>query len=89
MCTGTDFSIDGGYSQEIVFSPTDMMKQLKVNSVDDNVGEGDEVIILNLITAVETNIINVTSDENSSAYITIIEDDSESEYHIAGKCSDT
>ena len=55
----------------------EMTKELTVGSVDDNIGEGDEMIILDLVTSVESNVINVVSDQNSTTYITIIEDDSE------------
>ena len=47
-----------------------------VSSLHDFIGEGDEVIVLELVTDVEDNVINVNSDQNMTI-ITIIEDDSE------------
>ena len=55
----------------------EMTKELTVGSVDDNIREGDEVIILDLVTSVESNVINVVSDQSSTTYIIIVEDDSE------------
>ena len=51
-----------------------MTKNITVNSVHDDIGEGDEVIILDIITDVD-NVINVNSFQQTTR-ITIVEDDS-------------
>ena len=51
-----------------------MMKEFNVTTLDDNIGEGMELIILEL-RDVEENMISVTSNQGTTE-ITIIEDDS-------------
>ena len=51
-----------------------MTKEFNVTILDDNIGEGMELIILEL-RGVEDNMISVTSDQGTTE-ITIIEDDS-------------
>ena len=51
-----------------------MTKEFNVTILDDNIGEGMELIILEL-RGVEDNMITVTSDQGTTE-ITIIEDDS-------------
>ena len=76
MLLGKDFSISGGTSQILPFGPFEMSKQITVTSLHDDIGEGDEVIILDLITDIG-NTITVNSIQQSTR-ITIVEDDSKS-----------
>lgn len=71
---GIDFLIDGGSSQIITFGPLDLSKEVRVSILHDDIGEGDELIILGLHTDVENNVININSGQKT-AFITIIEDD--------------
>ena len=71
-----DFRILGGNSQLIDFEKTQGSENVSVTVVHDMIGEGNELIILNLQTDVPNNNINVGS-INSSTEITIIEDDCE------------
>jgi hypothetical protein len=71
-----DFRILGGNSQLIDFEKTQSSENVSVTVVHDMIGEGNELIILNLQTDVPNNNINVGS-INSSTEITIIEDDCE------------
>ena len=69
-----DFIISGNIPQTLPFGRLEMMKEFNVTILDDNVGEGMELIILEL-RDVEDNMISVTSDQGTTE-ITIIEDDS-------------
>ena len=66
---------DGG-NQTIVFGELELSKEVIISALADDLGEGDEVIVLNLITDVAGNDINIESDLNQTR-ITIIEDDCE------------
>jgi hypothetical protein len=70
-----DFSIDGGIKlpYTLFFGASEMTKNITVNSVHDDIGEGDEVIILDIFTDVD-NVINVNSFQQTTR-ITIVEDD--------------
>ena len=57
-----------------MLSPQEMYKEIEINIVHDNVGEGDEVILLDLLTDIIGNDINVKSQQNSTE-VNIIEDD--------------
>ena len=74
---GTDFIIMGGVTQTISFSPEEMYKVIEVIVVQDILGEGNEVMVLDLVAHNNGNVINVGSHQLQTA-ITIIEDDSES-----------
>ena len=74
---GTDFIIMGGVTQTISFSPEEMYKDIEVIVVQDILGEGNEVMVLDLVAHNNGNVINVGSHQLQTA-ITIIEDDSES-----------
>ena len=52
-----------------------MFHNLTVSITNDNVGEGDEIITLELVTSLEVNTISVGSNQDTTV-ITIIEDDS-------------
>ena len=73
---GIDFRITPMISEEIPFMKTQMSENVYVTIRTDDVGEGDEVIVLQLDTNVASNVINVGS-INSETEITIIEDDCE------------
>ena len=77
MFLDEDFSVIGGTSQIVFFGPFEMSKQIIVTSLHDDIGEGDEVIILDLITDIIGNTITVNSIQQSTR-ITIVEDDSKS-----------
>ena len=66
--------MDGGNIQEIVFGADEMVKNISVTILDDDIGEGNEVIVLELDTDFESNVINVGS-MNSRTDIEIIEND--------------
>ena len=66
---------DGG-NQTIVFGELELSKEVIISALADDLGEGDEVIVLNLITDVAGNDISIESDQNQT-HITIIEDDCE------------
>ena len=73
---GNDFRIDGGSSQlTIDFEKTQSSTNVSVTILGDDIGEGDELIILNLETDGPNNI-NVGS-INDTTVITIDEDDCE------------
>ena len=72
--TGDDFVIDRGSSQTITFGPLDRSKAVTISVLHDEIGEGNEMIILGLNTDVEGNVININSDQRTTS-ITIIEDD--------------
>ena len=72
--TDEDFIISGGIPQTIQFGRFEMSKEFDVTILDDNIGEGMELIILEL-RSVEDNMISVTSDQRTTE-ITIIEEDS-------------
>lgn len=60
----------------ILFGQTETSHDLIISIGNDQLGEGDEIIILELVTSDDvSNIINVGSVQNI-AQITIIEDDS-------------
>lgn len=71
--TGQDFIISVGTPEQISFGQFEMAKDINVTSVHDNLGEGDELIILELTNDIN-NIIDVMSDQKTTQ-ITIIEDD--------------
>ena len=58
----------------ITFGRLESTKEINVTSVHDNVGEGDELIVLEVI-SYTGNDISVESDRNTTQ-ITIVEDDS-------------
>ena len=60
----------------IHFDPLETSKEVNVSSNDDELGEGNELIILELVTDVASNVINVNS-EQQTTNITIVENDSE------------
>ena len=70
--TGEDFTMT--MTEMIMFSPQEMYKEVKIMVVHDDLGEGDELIFLDLLSDVIGNDINVDSERNSTE-ITIIEDD--------------
>ena len=49
LFTGDDFTIMGGISQMIIFGRLELTKQITVTSMYDNVCEGDELIVLEVI----------------------------------------
>ena len=69
-----DFIISDNIPQTLQFGRFEMTKEFNVTILDDNIGEGMELIILEL-RGVEDNMISVTSDQGTTE-ITIIEDDS-------------
>ena len=76
MCnTGKDYTLSGGTIQILTFGVLEIAKEINVTSLHDEIGEGDEVIILDLIND-ETNVINVNIGQ-SRTEITILEDDGE------------
>lgn len=58
----------------ITFGPQEMYKDVEMMVVHDNLGEGDEVIYLDLLTNINRNVIKIDSEQNNTE-ITIIEDD--------------
>ena len=71
--TGEDYTISGGTIQILTFGDLEIQKEINVTSLHDDIGEGDEVIILDLIND-ETNFIDVNIGQ-STTQITILEDD--------------
>ena len=69
----TQFSLHNGANQTILFDQSEMSKDITVTGVQDNIGEGDEVIILDLITD-ERNVISVSIGQRETQ-IMIMEDD--------------
>ena len=65
--------MSGGTIQILTFGVLEMTKEINVTSLHDDIGEGDEVIILDLIND-ETNAIDVNIGQ-STTQITILEDD--------------
>ena len=72
---GSDYTIIGGADQTIEFDQFDMSRDVTVTIHNDDIGEGDEVIALELVTDVTGNMINVDFDQRTMQII-IIEDDS-------------
>ena len=63
----------GGSFQTLTFGVSEMAIEINVTSLHDDIGEGDEVIILDLIND-DTNFIDVNIGQNRTQ-ITILEDD--------------
>ena len=70
---GEDYTLSGGIIQILTFSVLERTKEINVTSLHDDIGEGDEVIILDLIND-DTNVIDVDIGQ-SRTQITILEDD--------------
>lgn len=58
----------------ITFGPQEMYKDVEMMVVHDNLGEGDEVIYLDLLININGNDIKIDSEQNNTE-ITIVEDD--------------
>ena len=71
----TEFTLREGANRTISFGQSEMSKNITVSSVNDNIGEGDEIIFFDLVTDVG-NVINVNIGQRDTQ-ITIIEDDCE------------
>jgi hypothetical protein len=71
---GTDFDIIDGPTQVIVFEATQPSENINLIIANDDIAEGNENIVLVLDTSVDSNVISVGSNQDTTV-ITIIEDD--------------